>query len=97
MSKVFKEIRFIEIYLLIVGRCGIIATIFMAEDTTLRVRTLHVDTKYHFIIENIKSECIEITWSNQAMMKLIFPKNVRKEACERHASKYLGNADDDSI
>ena len=69
ISEATKEIKFIfyllndigvDVKLPIVVKTDNIGAIFMPENSSIGVRTRHVDTRYHFIRENIEDGLIEI-------------------------------------
>jgi hypothetical protein len=98
MSEAVKKIHFIyfllkgmrvDAKLLIIVRCDNVGAIFMAENSSSGIRTRHIDTRYHFVHENVEDGLIKIDFvksrTNDADM---FKKNVGKEAYEKHVNKF---------
>ena len=64
----------------------------MSENASTGVRTRHVDTRYHFIRENIDDGIIKIEFvRSKENDSDIFTKNVNQETYERHVRKFLGS------
>jgi hypothetical protein len=99
MSEAVKEVKFIyyllcdigiEVKLPIMVKIDNVGAMFIAQNSSSGVRTRHVDTRYHFVQENLddrimKIECIKSV-ENQSD---IFTKNVTQEIYERHISRFL--------
>ena len=64
----------------------------MSQNSSTGVRTRHVDTRYHFIRENIEDGIVKmefvISIDNDSD---IFTKNVNHEIYAKHAKKFLQN------
>jgi hypothetical protein len=99
MSKAVKEVNFIY-YLLcdtviedkmpILVKTDNIGTMFMAQNSSSGVRTRHVDTRYHFVRENLEDGIIKIEFIKSVENQSdIFTKNVNQEIYERHFEKFL--------
>jgi hypothetical protein len=97
MSEEVKEVKFIyylicdigiEVKLPIIVKTDNVSAMFMAQNSSSGVRTRHVNTRYHFVRENliIKIEFIESV-ENQSD---IFTKNVTQEIYERHVKSFGG-------
>jgi hypothetical protein len=99
MSEAVKEVKFIyyllrdisiEVKLPIIVKSDNVGAMFMAQNSFSGVRTRHVDTRYHFVQENLDDGIIEIEFikfvENQSD---IFTKNVTQEIYERHVEKFL--------
>jgi hypothetical protein len=67
-----------------------VGAMFMAQNSSSGVRTRHVNTRYHFVQENLDDGVIKIefikSFENQSD---IFTKNVTQEIYERHVEKFL--------
>jgi hypothetical protein len=99
MSEAVKEVKFIcnllcdigiEVELPIIVKTDNNGAMFMAQNRSSGVRTRHVDTRYHFVRENLDDGIIKIEFiksiENQSD---IFIKNVTQEIYERHVEKFL--------
>jgi hypothetical protein len=71
MSEAVKEIRFIyfllkgmgvDVKLPIVVRCDNVGAIFMAENSSSGIRTRLIDTRYHFVYEQVEDGLIKIVF-----------------------------------
>jgi hypothetical protein len=98
MSEAVKEIRFIyfilkdigiEVELPIVVKGDNVGALFMRQNSSTVVRSRHVDTRYHFIRENVEDGIVEVVNSSENDLDL-FTKNVSQDTYERHANKFLG-------
>jgi hypothetical protein len=70
-----------------------ISVMFMARNVSTGVRTLHVDTRYHFIRERVEEGTIKIEFVRSCDNNSnIFMRNVNQEMYERHVKKFLGNS-----
>ena len=69
-----------------------IGALFMSQNASAGVRTRHVDTRYHFIRENVEDGIIKVEFvkSNDNDSD-IFTKNVNQETYEWHMKKFLGD------
>jgi hypothetical protein len=106
MSEAVKEIRFI--YFLLKGM-GVdvklpivvsdnVGAIFMAENSSLGIRTRHIDTRYHFVREHVKDGLIKIVFVKSSINDAdMFTKNVAKKAYEKHVNKFLGKMQDSNF
>jgi hypothetical protein len=99
ISEAVKEIKFIyyllqgigiEIVLPIIVKTDNIGEMFMAQNASSGVRTLHFDTRYHYIREIVEDGIIQIE-----IVRLIdndsniFTKNVNQEIYEKHLKNLL--------
>jgi hypothetical protein len=105
MSEAVKEIRFvyfilkdigIEVELPIVVKTDNVGALFMSQNSSTGVRTRHVDTRYHFIRENVEDRIVRVEFvkSSDNDSDNIFTKNVNQEMYEKHAMKFLGSIED---
>jgi hypothetical protein len=104
MSEAVKEIRFvyfilkdigIEVELPIVVKGDNVGALFMSENSSTGVRSRHVDTRYHFIRENVEDGIVKVEFVNSSENDSnIFTKNVNQEMYGKHAMKFLGSIDD---
>jgi hypothetical protein len=104
MSEAVKEIRFIyfilkdlgiEVELPIVVKSDNVGALFMSQNSSTGVRSRHVDTRYHFIRENVEDGIVKVEFVNSSENDSdIFTKNVSQDTYERHASKFLGSIED---
>jgi sulfatase maturation enzyme AslB (radical SAM superfamily) len=63
---------------------------FMAQNSSSGVRTRHVDTRYHFVRENLDDGIIKIEFIESVENQSdIFTKNVTQEIYERHVETFL--------
>jgi hypothetical protein len=63
---------------------------FMAQNSSSGVRTRHVDTRYHFVRENLDDGIIKIEFIKSVENQSdIFTKNITQEIYERHVEKFL--------
>jgi hypothetical protein len=69
MSEAVKEVKFIyyllrdigiEVKLPIIVKTGNVGAMFMAQNSSSGVRTRHIDTRYHFVRENLDNRIIKI-------------------------------------
>jgi hypothetical protein len=99
LSEAVKEVNFIyyllcdigiEVKLPIIVKTDNVGAMFMAQNSSSGVRTRHVNTRYHFVRENLDDGIIKIEFikfiENQSD---IFTKNVTQEIYERHIEKFL--------
>jgi ketol-acid reductoisomerase len=99
MSEAVKEVKFIyyllrdigiEVELPIIVKTDNVGAMFMAQNSFSGVRTRHVDTRYHFVRENLDDGIIKIEFvkfnENQSD---IFTKNITQEIYERHVQTFL--------
>jgi len=101
ISDAVKEIKFlyfllqnlgVELALPIVVKTDNIGALFMSQNSSTGVRTRHVDTRYHFIRENIEDGIIKMEFVKSIDNDSdIFTKNVNHESYEKHAKKFLQN------
>ena len=78
----------IEVDLPIIVKTDNIGAMFMAQNASSGVRTCHVDTRYHFVRENLEDWIIKIEFVKSAENDSdIFTKNVNQEIYERHVKK----------
>jgi hypothetical protein len=86
MSEAFKEIRFIsfilkdigiEVELPIVVKSDNVGALFMSQNSSTGVSSRHVDTRYHFIRENVEDGIVKVEFVNSSENDSdIFTKNV---------------------
>jgi hypothetical protein len=99
ISEAVKEIKFIY-YLLqgiginieppIIVKTDNIGAMFMAQNTSSGVRTRHVDTRYHYIRENVEDGIIKIEFVRSMENDSdIFTKNVTQEIYEKHVRNFF--------
>ena len=91
MYFLLQDIGF-DVELPIVVKTDNIGALFMSQNASTGVRTRHVDTRYHFIRENVEDGIIKIEFvkSNDNDSD-IFTKNVNQDTYERHVKKFLGD------
>jgi hypothetical protein len=99
MSEAVKEVKFIYYLLLDIGievefpiivKTDNVGAMFMAQNSSSGVRTRHVDTRYHFVRENLDDGIIKIKFIKSVENQSdIFTKNVTQEIYERHVEKFL--------
>jgi hypothetical protein len=71
-----------------------IGTMFMAQNASTGIHTLHVDTCHHFIRESIEEGTIKIKFVESCDNKSdIFTKNVNQEMYNHPVKKFLGKAE----
>jgi hypothetical protein len=62
----------------------------MAQNASSGVRTCHVDTRYHYIRENVEDGIIKIEFVRSSDNDSdIFTKNVNQEIYEKHVKNFL--------
>ena len=80
----------IQVNLPIIVKTDNIGAMFMAQNASSGVRTRHVDTRYHFVRENLEDGIIKIEFLKSAENDSnIFTKNVSQDVYERHVKKFL--------
>jgi hypothetical protein len=99
MSEAVKEVKFIyyllrdkgiEVKLPIIVKTDNVGAMFMAQNSSSGVRTRHVNTRYHFVRENLDDGIIKIEFIKSVENQSdIFIKNVTQEIYERHVEKFL--------
>jgi hypothetical protein len=104
MSEAVKEITFIcfilkdigiEVELPIVVRTDNVGALFLSQNSSTGVCSRHVDTRHHFIRENLEDGIIRVEFVKSSDNDSdIFTKNVNQEMYEKHAIKFLGNIED---
>jgi hypothetical protein len=52
----------VDVKLSIVVRCYNVGVIFMAENSSLGIRTRYIDTRYHFVCEHVEGGLIKIVF-----------------------------------
>jgi hypothetical protein len=92
ISEAVKEIKFIyyllrvigiEVKLPIIVKTDNVGAIFMAQNSSFSVRTRNVNTRYHFVQENLED-------GNPLRTDQIFsPRISNQEIYERHVEKFL--------
>jgi hypothetical protein len=98
MSEAVKEIRFIyfipkdigiEVEFPIVVKGDNVGTLFMSLNSWTGVRSRHVDTRYHFIRENVEDGILKVDFVNSSENDSdIFTKNVSQDTYKRHNKYY---------
>jgi hypothetical protein len=67
-----------------------IGAMFMAQNSSSGMRTCHVDTRYHYIRENVEDGIIKIEFvKSMENVSNIFTKNVTQEIYEKYARNSL--------
>lgn len=104
ISEAVKEIKFlyfllqdigIEVDLPIVVKTDNIGALFMSQNASTGVRTRHVDTRYHFIRENVEDGIVKVEFVRSVDNDSdIFTKNVNHEIYEKHVKKFLGSIEE---
>jgi hypothetical protein len=99
ISEAVKEIKFIyyllqgigiEVDLPIIVKTDNIGAMFMAQNASSGVRTRDVDTRYHYIRENVEGGIIKIEFVRSIDNDSdIFTKNVNQEIYEKHVKNLL--------
>jgi ketol-acid reductoisomerase len=89
MSEAVKEIKFIyyllreigiEVNLPITVKTDNVGAMFMAQNASSGVRTRHIDTRYHYVRENLEEGIINIEFVKSIENDFeIFTKNVSQE------------------
>jgi hypothetical protein len=97
ISEAVKEIKFIyyllreigiEVNLPITVKTDNVGAMFMAQNASSGVRTRHIDTRYHYVRENLEEGIINIEFVKSIENDSdIFTKNVTK-FLEVHAEEY---------
>jgi hypothetical protein len=63
----------------------------MAQNALSGVRTRHIDTRYHYVRENLEEWIINIKFVKPIENNSdIFTKNVSQEIYDKHVMKFLG-------
>jgi hypothetical protein len=66
--------------------------LFMSQNSSTGVRSRHVDTRYHFIRENVEEGIVRVEFVKSSENDSdILTKNVNQEMYEKHAMKFLGS------
>jgi hypothetical protein len=99
MSEALKGVKFfyyflcdigIEVDLPIIVKMDNVGAMFMAQNISSGVRTRHVNTRYHFVRENLEEGIIKIEFVKSVENDSdIFTKNVTQEIYKRHVEKVL--------
>ena len=99
ISEAVKEIKFIyyllqgigiNVELPIIVKTDNIGAMFMAQNSSSGLRTRHVDTRYHYIRENVEDGIIKIEFvKSMENDSDIFTKNVTQEIYEKHVKNFL--------
>jgi hypothetical protein len=100
ISKAVKEIKFIyyllreigiEVNLPITVKTDNVGAMFVVQNASSGVRTRHIDTRYHYVRENLEEEIINfefvISIENDSD---ILTMNVSQEIYNKHVTKFLG-------
>jgi sulfatase maturation enzyme AslB (radical SAM superfamily) len=100
MSEAVKEVKFIyyllcdigiEVELPIIVKTDNVGAMIMTQNSSSGVRTRHVDTRYHFVRENLDDGIIKIEFIKSVESQSdTFTKNVTQEIYERYVEKFLG-------
>jgi hypothetical protein len=95
--KVIKFIHYllrdigIEVNLPITVKTDNVAAMFMAQNASSGVRTRHIDTRHHYVRENLEEGIINIEFFKSIENNSdIFTKNVSQEIYDKHVTKFLG-------
>ena len=79
----------------IVVKTDNIGALFMSQNSSTGVRSRHVDTRYHFIRENVEDGIVKVEFVRSSDNDSdIFTKNVNHEIYEKHMKKFLGNIEE---
>jgi len=99
ISEAVKEILFVLQLLRTMGipveipvkvRVDNMGAIFMSENASSGIRTRHVDTRYHFVREQVADKIVEIIFVRTDDNKADgFTKNVKGEVFERHSRDFV--------
>ena len=69
----------------IVVKTDNIGALFMSQNSSTGVRSRHVDTRYHFIRENVEDGIVKVEFFRSSDNDSeIFTKNVNREIYEKH-------------
>jgi hypothetical protein len=100
ISEAVKEIKFIyyllreigiEVNLPITVKTDNVGAMFMAQNASSSVRTRHIDTRYHYVRENLEEGIINIEFVKSIENDSdIFTKNISQEIHDKHVTKFLG-------
>jgi hypothetical protein len=100
MSEAVKEIKFIyyllreigiEVNLLITVKTDNVGAIFMAQNALSGIRMRHIDTRYHYVRENLEEGIINIEFVKSIeIYSDIFTKIVSQEIYDKQVTKFLG-------
>jgi hypothetical protein len=96
ISEAVKEIKFIyyflrkigiEVNLLFTVKTDNVGAMFMAQNALSGVRTCHIDTRYHYVRENLEEGIINIDFVKSIENDSdIFTKNVSQEIYVKHVT-----------
>ena len=99
ISEAVKEILFvlqllrtmnIPVEIPVKVRVDNMGAIFMSENASSGIRTRHVDTRYHFVREQVADKIVEIIFVRTDDNKADgFTKNVKSEVFERHSKDFV--------
>ncbi len=99
ISEAVKEILFvlqllrtmnIPVEMPVKVRVDNMGAIFMSENASSGIRTRHVDTRYHFVREQVADKIVEIIFVRTDDNKADgFTKNVKGEVFERHSKDFV--------
>jgi len=79
----------------IVVKTDNIGALFMSQKASTGVRTRHVNTRYHFIRENVEDGIVKVEFVRSGNNDSdIFTKNVNHEIYEKHVKKFLGSIEE---
>jgi hypothetical protein len=79
----------------IVVKTDKIGALFMTQNASTRVRTRNVDTRYHFIRENIEDGIVKVEFVRSVDNNSdIITKNVNHKVYEKNVMKFLGSVDE---
>jgi hypothetical protein len=85
----------IEVELAIVVKTDNVVALFMSQNSLTGLRSRHVDTRYHFIIENVEDGIVRVKFVKFSDNDSdIFRKNVNQEMYEKHVVKLLESIED---
>jgi hypothetical protein len=100
ISEAVKEIIFtyyllreigIEVNLPITVKMDNVGAMFMAQNASSGVRMRHIDTRYHYVRENLEEVNINIEFVKSTENNSdIFTKNANQKMYAKHVTKFLG-------
>jgi hypothetical protein len=97
IPELFKEICFIyfllkgmvvDVHIPIIVRCNNVGATFMAENSSSRIRTRHIDTRYHFVREHVKDGLIKVV----VVKSRINDSDMFMKMCERKHMKNMSTS-----
>jgi hypothetical protein len=85
----------VEVEIPITVRCDNVGAIFMAENSSSGVRSLHIDYRYHFDREHFEDWFIKIIFADN--IADVFTKSVSKDIYFKHANEFLGKHNNSNL